>query len=31
MHVEIEKGSGASTLNADLSMNGPFLGFNFYF
>jgi opacity protein-like surface antigen len=31
MHVEIEKGSGASTLDADLSMNGPFLGFNFYF
>ena len=31
MHVDIEKGSGASTLDADLSMNGPFLGFNFYF
>lgn len=31
MHVEIEKGSGASTLNADLSMNGPVLGINFYF
>jgi opacity protein-like surface antigen len=31
MHVDIEKGSGASTLDADLSMNGPFLGFDFYF
>lgn len=31
MHVEIEKGSGARTLDADLSLNGPFLGFNFYF
>ena len=31
MHVDIEKGSGTSTLDADLSMNGPFLGLNFYF
>ena len=31
MHVDIEKGSGASTLDADVSFNGPFLGFNFYF
>jgi opacity protein-like surface antigen len=31
MHVDIEKGSGASRLDVDLSMNGPFLGFNFYF
>ena len=31
MNVDIEKGSGASTLHVDLSMNGPFLGFNFYF
>jgi len=28
MHVEIEIGGGASTLDADLSMNGPFLGLN---
>ena len=25
MHVEIEKGSGVSTLAADLSMHGPFV------
>jgi opacity protein-like surface antigen len=31
MHVDIDKGSGAKTLRADLSLNGPFLGFDFYF
>jgi opacity protein-like surface antigen len=31
MHVDIEKGSGATTLDADVSMNGPFVGVNFYF
>jgi hypothetical protein len=31
MHIDIEKGSGSSTLDADLSMNGPFFGFTFYF
>jgi hypothetical protein len=31
MRVDMEKGRGASTLDADLSMNGPFFGFDFYF
>jgi opacity protein-like surface antigen len=31
MHVDVEKRSGASTLDVDLSMNGPFLGFDFRF
>jgi opacity protein-like surface antigen len=31
LHVEIEKGSGLSTLDADVSMTGPVLGVNFYF
>jgi hypothetical protein len=31
MNIDIETGSGASTLNADISMNGPFLGVNFHF
>jgi opacity protein-like surface antigen len=28
MNIDLETGSGASTLNADISMNGPFLGVN---
>ena len=31
MHVDIERGTGAGTLDADVSFNGPFLGVNFYF
>ena len=31
MHVDIEKGTGVGTLDADVSFNGPFLGVNFYF
>ena len=31
MDVDIEKGTGLGTLDADVSFNGPFLGFNFYF
>jgi opacity protein-like surface antigen len=31
MHVEVETGTGLGTLDADVSFNGPFLGFNFYF
>jgi opacity protein-like surface antigen len=31
MRVKIEEGSGASTLDVDVSMNGPVLGINFYF
>jgi hypothetical protein len=31
VRVDIEKGRGASTLDVDLSMNGPFLGFDFRF
>ena len=31
MHVDVEKGSGLRTLDADVSFNGPFLGVNFYF
>ena len=31
MHVDIEKGSGPNRLDANFSMNGPFLGLSFYF
>jgi hypothetical protein len=31
MNIDIETGSGARTFNADISMNGPFLGVNFQF
>jgi hypothetical protein len=31
MHVDIEKGSRPSTLDLDVSFNGPFLGVNFHF
>jgi opacity protein-like surface antigen len=31
MNIDLETGSGASTFNADISMNGPFLGVNFHF
>jgi hypothetical protein len=31
MNIDIEKGSGARTFNADIEMNGPFLGLNLYF
>jgi hypothetical protein len=31
MNIDLEKGSGSSTFNADIQMNGPFLGVNFPF
>jgi hypothetical protein len=31
LHVDIEKGRGAGTFAADLSMNGPFLGLSVHF
>jgi hypothetical protein len=31
MHVDIEKGGGLDTVDADVSFNGPFVGVNFYF
>ena len=31
MNIDIEKGSGAQTFNADIEMNGPFLGLSLYF
>jgi hypothetical protein len=31
MNIDLEKGSGSSTVNADIEMNGPFLGANFLF
>jgi hypothetical protein len=31
MNIDIEKDSGARTFNADIEMNGPFLGVNIYF
>jgi hypothetical protein len=31
MNIDIEKGSGSSTLNLDIEMNGPFLGLNVLF
>jgi hypothetical protein len=31
MHVDIEKGTGAGTLDVDVSFNGPFLGVLFHF
>ena len=31
MNIDIEKGSGAGTFNAEVEMNGPFLGVNLYF
>ena len=31
MHVDIEKGTALGKLDADVSFNGPFLGFTFYF
>jgi hypothetical protein len=31
LNIDIEKGSGSRTFNADIEMNGPFLGVNFYF
>src|SRR5262245_22690767 len=31
MNIDLEKGSGARTFNADIEMNGPFLGLNVHF
>lgn len=31
MDIDLEKDSGSNTLNADIEMNGPFLGVNFHF
>jgi len=31
LNIDLEKGSGARTFNADVEMFGPFLGVNFYF
>jgi hypothetical protein len=31
MNVDLQKGSGARTFNADIEMNGPFLGLGVYF
>jgi hypothetical protein len=31
MDIDLEKGSGARTFNADIEMSGPFLGVNFHF
>ena len=31
MDIDLEKGSGARTFNADISMSGRFLGLNLYF
>jgi opacity protein-like surface antigen len=31
MDIELEKGNGSSTFNADIEMNGPFVGVNFHF
>ena len=31
MNIDLEKGSGARTFNADIEMNGPFLGLNLHF
>jgi hypothetical protein len=31
MSIDLEKGSGPGTFNADIEMNGPFLGVNFHF
>jgi hypothetical protein len=31
MNIDIEKGSGVRTFNADVEMNGPFLGLNVRF
>jgi hypothetical protein len=31
MDIDLEKDSGSSTLNAEIEMNGPFLGLNVLF
>ena len=31
MNIDLETGSGSSTLNADIEMSGPFLAVNLYF
>jgi hypothetical protein len=31
LNIDLEKGSGARTFNADIEMFGPFLGVNLYF
>ena len=31
MNIDLENGSGSSTFNVDVEMNGPFLGVNFHF
>jgi hypothetical protein len=31
MDIDLEKDSGSATFNADIEMNGPFLGVNFHF
>jgi opacity protein-like surface antigen len=31
MNIDLEKGSGSHTLNADIQMSGPFLGLNVHF